>query len=348
MTGGSIVRSILCVLSVVSVGLMPLSSGAESQSKASLPADFLSNAAVLDYFDRVTAEHDLDIDQLTELFRPLKPSQSVIDRISRPAERTLEWHEYRRIFLSKKRIDAGKRFAEEQRQWLSRAEAEYGVPADLITAIIGVETYFGRYSGKDDVLEALATLAFHYPRRAAFFERELTEFLLLSSEESINPSLARGSYAGAMGLPQFIASSYRAYAVDFDQDGRRDLWSSIADAIGSVANYFVAHGWRPGEPVTERAYPASTAYKSLVSKKRKPELTTQMLAQVGLQPRRLGTGKMTLMELKQPKITELWIGHHNFFVITQYNHSKLYAMAVRDLALAIGEARKTTSERKKP
>ena len=312
-----------------------LSSAAESP-----PADtrFIEKADVQGFVEMMVGEHGFDRQELTELFGSIGPVQSVIDRISRPAERTLKWFEYRRIFLSDKRIAAGRQFALDHAALLESAESQFGVPAEIIVAIIGVETFYGRITGKDPALASIATLAFDYPRRATFFRRELKEFLLLARDESLDVATIKGSYAGAMGMPQFISSSYRAYAIDFDKDGRRDLWSSTADVIGSVANYFVAHGWRPGEPVAERAYPDSVAYRRLLKSKRKPQLTKDDLASVGLKPRESGSGKMTLMELRQKKIVELWIGHHNFYVITEYNHSKLYAMAVLDLAVEIRRA----------
>ena len=169
--------------------------------------------------------------------------------MSRPAERVVPWFEYRNIFMTEERIAAGVRFWTEHAATLEQVAERYGVAPEMIVAIVGIETYFGTRMGKYRVLDALATLAFAYPPRAAFFASELESFLLLTREEQVDPTAALGSYAGAMGAGQFIPSSYRAYAVDADADGKRDLWTDWDDVFGSVANYFAKHGWRTGEPV---------------------------------------------------------------------------------------------------
>ncbi len=196
----------------------------------------------------VSQRHGLAADAVSELLAGAERRQEIIDAITRPAE-AKPWRDYRPIFVTPERIRDGIAFWAENHELLQRVEAEFGVPPQVVVAIIGVETNYGRITGRFRVLDALATLAFHYPPRSKFFRSELEHFLLLGQEESLPLDELTGSYAGAMGLGQFISSSYRSYAVDFDQDGQRDLWGSRADAIASVANYFRRHGWRPGQPV---------------------------------------------------------------------------------------------------
>lgn len=284
--------------------------------------------------DEMVVEHDFDRDVLEELFAAAERQQSIIDAISRPAEKTKPWHEYRQIFLTERREREGLAFIDEHRATLSRAQAETGVPAEIIAAIIGVETYYGRITGSYAVLDALSTLAFDYPPRASFFRGELKAFLLLAREQGLDPLTLKGSYAGAMGYGQFIPSSYRAYAVDFDDDGLADIWNNPVDAIGSVANYFVRHGWRAGDPVVSRAALTFDAPEALFSRKLKPENTVSELAQLGLttqdelDPETLA--KPLRLQLEDGY--EYWLGLHNFYVITRYNHSALYAMSVYQLS----------------
>jgi len=298
-----------------------------------------SRSAVQSYIDEVSAEHALDRSWLTQIFDRVYKQQSVIDRISKPAERVLKWYQYRPIFLTDKRIKAGVQFIREHAQLLAEVESKYQVPAEIIAAIVGVETFYGVYTGKDNALSALATLAFDYPPRASFFRRELTELLLLSREERLDPATIRGSYAAAMGMPQFISSSYRAYAVDFDNDGRRDLWSSHADIIGSVANYFKQHGWRANEAIAEQVYPTDSSYKALISDNLKPKVSYENLASNGIAIDPRTDAKLSVMDFAHSENgSEVWIGYHNFYVITRYNHSRLYAMAVFQLSEALKNA----------
>ncbi|MBX2823614.1 MAG: lytic murein transglycosylase B [Gammaproteobacteria bacterium] len=314
--------------------LMPVS----AQSGVGPGENLGSNPDVKNYLLAISREHALDLEALEKLFADLSVQEEVIELISRPAERTLTWEEYRAIFLTEKRIRAGLTFAAEHRDWLAKAEATYGVPARIITAIIGVETFYGRITGKHNALAALGTLAFGYPPRADFFRRELTEFLLLAKEEGFDPREVTGSYAAAMGMPQFIASSYRAYAVDFDQDGKRDLWQNPADIIGSVANYFSRHGWRPGEAVAEQVATTDQRWKALVVEQLKPIRSLKTLKKNGLSPHHKTEGLMSVMQFDVGGKAQAWIGHQNFYVITRYNHSRLYAMAVYQLAEALQAA----------
>ncbi len=213
------------------------------------------------FIDKMVKEHQFDAAEISTLLGQAKKQQSIIDAMSRPAEKRLNWGQYRKIFITDKRIKGGMKFWKENRAILEQAEKTYGVPAQIITAIVGVEPYYGRITGKYSVLDSLYTLGFHYPPRAKFFRSELEEFLQLAREEGVSPTVPLGSYAGAMGRPQFISSSFRAYAVDFDKDGKRDIWENNADVIGSVANYFKRHNWKAGEPVAQLVTGAKKGFR---------------------------------------------------------------------------------------
>ncbi|SDN87351.1 lytic murein transglycosylase B [Vreelandella arcis] len=286
---------------------------------------------------------------LTEQLRQASMRQSVLDAMQGAAERHLEWHEYRDIFITQQRIEEGVEFQQTHADALAKAEQVYGVPRDIITAIIGVETYYGRYRGEHPVLDSLATLAFEHPTRGDFFYRELAAFLQIAYDQQVEPAALKGSYAGAMGYPQFIPTSYQAYAVDFDNDGQRDLWNNPVDAIGSVGNYFAEHGWQAGEAVYHAAQGPDTAPSGLtVNQITPPDTALSTLASVGITP------NVTLDEAIKVSPLVLTqsdgelsyrLGEYNFYVITRYNHSHLYAMAVAELAEAIGaEANETQGE----
>ncbi len=298
----------------------------------------LDRSEVQSFIEELTGEHGFQREALEQSLTDSSSQQKILDAISRPAERRLEWHEYRGIFLKPERILAGVDFWSEHAELLGRIAADTGVPESIIVAIIGVETYFGRNTGSWRVLDALTTLAFDYPPRSSFFRRELVEFFLLSREESLNLDSAKGSYAGAMGPPQFIPSSYRAYAVDGDGDGRRDLLSNWNDVIASVANYFVAHRWRSGE----RVFVQATATGQPTSKNRLAlDDTLDSLAERGVTvPLDLpGSTRAALYDLAGKTNREYWVGFHNAYVITRYNRSVLYALAVYQLSEAIAAER---------
>ncbi len=267
--------------------------------------------------------------QVAEELTGLAPNQKILDAISTPWE-SKPWHQYRTIFLKQDRVDAGLAFWRDHADTLARAEAQFQVPAEVIVAIIGVETYYGRHMGTYPVKEALYTLGFHYPPRSAFFFKELGQYLKLKGEEGWQHS-PKGSYAGAMGMGQFIPSSYRHYAVDFDQDGKRDLFANPVDAIGSVANYFHQHGWRLGEPVLARAdNPKGIQAESGL------ELNSTLgkLKKQGLKPAitMADDTKARLFAFDMTEGTDSQLGFHNFYVITRYNHSAMYAMSVYQLS----------------
>lgn len=314
---------------------------------ASIPLDKQDVAAredVQQFIAEMVKKHGFDAKQLTAQFKQVKLKQKIIDAISRPAE-SKPWFQYRPIFVTKTRINEGIKFWEENQATLERAEKEFGVPPEIIVAIIGVETRYGRHKGGYRVMDSLSTLAFEYPKRSKFFRSELEHYLLLAREEKLNPLDIKGSYAGAMGKSQFISSSYRNYAIDFDGDGKRDLWTNTADAIGSVANYFKRHKWQPGGEVVAPALVGSNHIQVMVKKGYKPHTTVAELRKRGvtakqnLDPDALGA----LIELKTRAGREHWLGLNNFYVITRYNHSPLYAMAVHQLGQAILKKRTSTN-----
>jgi membrane-bound lytic murein transglycosylase B len=299
----------------------------------------ISEDAYKSFAAEMEQKHQIPAAEVEALLAGTEFRDDIIAAITRPAEGK-PWFEYRPIFLKPDRVEGGVKFWQENADLLARISQEYGIPPEIIVAIIGVETRYGQHSGRYRVLDALTTLAFGYPKRAEFFRGELEQFLLLSREESVDPHTALGSYAGAMGKPQFIASSYRQYAVDGDGDGRRDLWQSNADVIASVANYFKVHGWQPGEPITlPTAYDGIKYLQPFVDAGMKPSLPLSDLVANGVQPLEKGAVKpdtlCSLIQLDMGEQYEYWLGLQNFFVITRYNHSNLYAMAAYQLSQEI-------------
>jgi len=294
-------------------------------------------ADVKQFIDSMVEKHDYDRKMLKRMLRDAKSQESILEAISKPAEKTKAWHEYRAIFLTDERINAGADFWREHQQELSRISDETGVPCEILVGIIGVETYFGRRTGSYRVLDALTTLAFDYPPRSRFFKRELEEFLLLVREESIEASGATGSYAGAMGAPQFMPSSFRAYAVDSSADGKRDIWTNWSDVIGSVANYFVVHGWQQSKDVVTRATLTNSWQGVTPDNSLKPAETVSSLSHQGVlfATDLPNDHKSQLLLLEGDDGDEYWVGFHNFFVITRYNRSVMYALAVHQLGQEI-------------
>lgn len=281
--------------------------------------------------------------ELAAIFEQVARDEGVLKAIARPAEGTKEWSDYRPMFLTQERVQRGLAFWREHEETLSRAEAMYGVPPEMILAILGVETKFGGNKGRNRVIDALATLGFDYPPRAPFFRKELREFLILSRQNGMDPLNTWGSYAGAMGYPQFMPSSWRNLAVDFDGDGKIDLINNPVDAIGSIANYFKANGWQTGEPVVVRARIISQDYDSITSKELKTVNTLAEIAKKGLVPREVGSylasTPATAIRLQGSNGGEFWLGFTNFYVITKYNRSILYAMAAWQLSQELKAAR---------
>jgi len=294
---------------------------------------FLTRETVREYIRKVSLEHQLDENKLINLFAVAQPQQSVIDAVSTPAETVLTWKQYRPIFIKDKRVSDGRAFMRDYASVLAKAEDEFGVPANIIASIIGVETFYGKIMGKHGVLESVATLAFDYPPRATFFKSELTEFLILSSEENWDALSIKGSYAGAVGWPQFISSSYRHYAIDFDGDGQRDLFNSVPDVIGSVANYLAKHGWKKGQLIAQSLkvkQEDQAAMDALERKSLKPAIAPKTLTSLGYPVD--GDKLVRVMKLEGSSGAETWVGYPNFYVITRYNHSAMYALAVYQLS----------------
>lgn len=310
------------------------------ESIPAIPGQPLANRSDVQAFIReMSARHGFDAARLQATFGRARSQPSIVAAMSKPAE-AKPWYAYRTIFVNPKRVQGGVEFWRANSTTLARAEQVYGVPPEYVVAIIGVETQYGGNMGKYRVLEALSTLAFDYPRRAAYFRKELENFLLLARAEGIDPLTPRGSYAGAMGYGQFMPSSFRSYAVDFDGDGHRDLWRNPRDAIGSVAHYFNKNGWRAGQPVASPALVSGSRYPALVSRQlSQPRYSIASLQTQGVSPQdRIGDAQNAmLLELQGRDGPEYWLGFDNFFVITRYNRSQLYAMAVYQLSQEIRE-----------
>ena len=289
------------------------------------------------FIETVAAKSDYSEQELVNLFSQARQQTHLFERMNNPAEKKLEWHQYRKIFLTEKRINKGIQFWNNNRELLERVEQKYKVPAEIVVSIVGVETFYGVYKGKSPVFDTLVTFAFDYPKRAKFFTKELEEFLILAASQKFNVREIKGSYAGAMGMPQFISSSYRHYAVDFDEDGKADLFDSVPDILGSVANYFKAHGWKSGEPVT---HPLSLLKKNKVAELKvgvKPSHSWKAFKDSGLDAESPinDETEVALIKLQQKQAAEYWAGLKNFYVITRYNHSEMYAMAVYQLSQKI-------------
>jgi len=288
------------------------------------------------FIGQMVTKHQFDKAELDALFETVEIKQDILKKIASPSE-GLPWYKYRKIFLTDARIDAGVQFWRDNAAALAAAEQQYGVPPEIIVAIIGVETQFGKNTGNYRVIDALSTLAFAYPPRSKFFLGELESFLLLCRDEHMNPAEPLGSYAGAMGLPQFMPSSFMNYAVDFDNDNRRDIWHDSRDVIASIGNYFAKHHWQAGQIIAVPVTAKGESYKTALTKDLKPELRIDELESLNLTTMRQLPldSKVKLLSFEQQQGEELWAGLDNFYVITRYNHSPLYAMAVYQLSVSI-------------
>jgi membrane-bound lytic murein transglycosylase B len=321
------------VLWLGSIGLLACS-GAPVQSGTSDRLD--PDTEIAPFVSELVSRHGFEPERLMRILGGVRVRPDVLEAIARPAE-SLDWYQYRPIFLTETRIAKGEKFWRAHADTLAEASREFGVSAEIIVAIIGVETLYGTRKGKHLVLDSLATLAFRYPRRSKFFRSELEQFLLLAQQEGFDTPKVKGSYAGAMGIPQFISSSYRRYAVDFDGNGVRDLMSSDTDAIGSVANYLKKHGWQRDGAVALPASVSGDKYKALVKKGIKPNTPVSDMHNFGVVVLYASDNESpgALIELTNKNDSEHWVGLQNFYAITRYNHSSLYAMAVFQLAREI-------------
>lgn len=296
-------------------------------------ADISLNAETKQFIQDMHIRHGYARAELERLFSQVSIQDSILKAMDKPYE-AKPWYEYRKLFLTEKRITGGRRFLQENQIAFKMAYQKYGVPEEVVAAIIGIETSYGDTPGKYRVIDALSTLAFAYPRRASFFRQELEAFLILCHDEKISAEQPVGSYAGAMGFPQFMPSSFSAYAVDGNNDGRRDIWHDPADAIASVAHYLARNGWIPEEPV---AVPALLTKKPAFSsgKVLKAEYSISQLTHLGVKPipsTLAGNLRGNLVALEDLDGVSYWVGFRNFYAITRYNHSALYAMAAHQLS----------------
>ena len=324
------------------------SASASSAHKTETPS-YAQRSDVRAFAAEVADEAGLPRTEVERWFAAARFQPKIVSLMDRPLLEPPKWFEYAPSFLSQARVDGGVRFWHDNEEALARAEAMYGVPAQIVVAIIGVETFYGRNTGGYRVIDALATLAFDYPRRAPFFKGELKQYVLLARDQGFSPLVPKGSFAGAMGMPQFMPGSYRRFAVDFDGDGHADLWRSNADVIGSVAHYLARHDWQRGEPVLVPAAVAPDARDSALRRldggisERRPLAAWQ---QDGVTLRDMsqeaGSDPVGLLLLEEAAaggeaarggdagagVASLWIAYPNFYVITRYNKSRLYAAAV--------------------
>ena len=292
------------------------------------------------FISEMIERHGFKQTELESIFGMAQFQPAIINAISQPAT-SRPWYEYRPLFINSRRIAGGVAFWNSHAATLERARKEFGIPEEIITAVIGVETTYGVQTGRHRVLDALTTLAFDYPKRAKFFRDELEQYLLLGREQDADVVNIKGSYAGAIGIPQFMPSSYRRYALDFDGDGKADLSGSAADAIGSVANYLKSFGWETERAIVLPALVNGENYREALFAGRKPTYTVEEMRKLGVIPRVdiSGDSQVTLIELANNGGNEYWLGFNNFFVITRYNRSVHYAMSVLQLAEEIRAAR---------
>ena len=297
----------------------------------------LDDPAISAFIDELVRDEGLDRDDANQLLASAQFRPEVIEAMSRAPERTVEWRDYRAIFMDSGRISSGKAFSRLHSESLAQVESDTGVPARVVLGILGVETRYGRITGRHLVLDSLATLAFHHPRRGDFFRRELKDFLALHNEDTLDAAQVMGSYAGAMGRAQFIPSSYRRYAVDGDGDGRRDLFSNWRDVLSSVAGYLSDHGWRRGGRVAMPAVLAESSTASPQERGLSPPTTLGALRSAGVLfdgdlPDETPAGLLLMQGAAGP---EYWLALPNFYVITRYNRSYMYALVVHQLGQAI-------------
>ncbi len=318
------------------LGALPWAMAAAPAPRAELEPEIRA------FVQEMAERHGFDRAALEKNFRETRRLDSIIRAMDAPAT-ALPWHEFRLRHITDARIKAGLQFWAENQALLEKAAAEFRVPPEMVVATIGVETIFGRRTGTIGVLDALTTLAFYYPRRAEFFRGELEQYLLLSRENGIGVSGLKGSFAGAIGIPQFMPSSYRKYAVDFDGDGVRDL-RRVADAIGSVANYYRQFGWREGEAVIVPVDVGDTVLDALLTAGIAPHTTVAEFRKRGIVPLEPAPDDAlaTLFMVQSEAGPRYWLGLNNFYVITRYNRSINYAMAVHELAVSLRRQRQAS------
>ncbi|CEK10038.1 lytic murein transglycosylase B [Legionella hackeliae] len=295
---------------------------------------FTQRKDVQRFINNMVQEHGFNKKELTQIMDDVKLQPQIIESMEKPYEKK-SWDVYKQLFLTPERVQGGIAFWTANREALEKAEKKYGVPANIIVAILGVETLYGKNQGNYRVIDALSTLAFNYPKRSAFFTKELREYLLLCREHRVSPTEYMGSYAGAIGKPQFMPSSYRYYAVDFSGNAKKDLVNDDEAVIASVANYFHKHGWQMNQGVAQPAKILGSSYKKINTGYKSAAYRWQQLAAAGVKPLTASLhspSKVGLIELTTQTGAEYWLAYPNFYVITRYNSSPQYAMVVYLLA----------------
>jgi membrane-bound lytic murein transglycosylase B len=338
-----VTRPFLLAAALLIGGMTLAEAGPPSLAAPKKPPAYAERAEVRAFIREIVERHGFVEKELLFLFSRVRPVESIVTAISSPPDKVRSWQEYRALFLNERRIAGGIAFWNAHRAALERAERDFGVPPEYVVAIIGVETLYGRNTGRFRVVDALATLAFDYPPRAEFFRDELVHYLLLARDEGLDVFTLRGSYAGAFGIPQFMPGSARRYAVDFDRSGSIDLSRSATDAVGSVANFLLRHGWQRGREVLLEARVQGEGYRAYATGSVEPRHTVGELARAGVTTDRsdsLAAERAALIELASPGApSELRVGLENFYALTRYNRSAFYASAVHDLARLIREKR---------
>ncbi|MFT3929628.1 MAG: lytic murein transglycosylase B [Spongiibacteraceae bacterium] len=313
-----------------------LSAGA-MLSAAPVMADYSTHPLAQSFVDEMVKQHGFKREEIVSMLARAERQQSILDAIARPAEKAKPWKDYRKLFVTNDRITQGVAFWRDHAAALARAERESGVPAAIIVAIIGVETRYGRNTGNYRVLDALTTLGFDYPPRADFFRSQLVEFFLMAREQKLAPDRLLGSYAGAMGFGQFMPSSYRKYAIDFDGDGVVDIINEIDDAIGSVGNYLKGYGWQRGAPIVVRATVKEPLADGMLKEVLEPLTTLRDYKTKGVTAMSALSDDTlaALFMLDGENGNEYWLALNNFYMITRYNRSQMYSMAVVQLSQEI-------------
>jgi peptidoglycan lytic transglycosylase B len=323
--------------------LLMFAPAAPAHAEDEAPEGYAQRADVADFIQQLVERHAFDADELRMVFSRARREDAVLAAMRAQPRQSDSWSAYRAMFVNERHLRNGLDFWKAQRGPLRRARRTYGVPEEIIVAIIGVETFYGRNTGRWRVIDALATLAFDYPPRAPFFRSELENYLLFARELELDVFAVKGSYAGAIGMPQFMPGSYLRYAVDFDGDGAINLQDNAADAIGSVANFLRRHGWKPGEPVQRSARIMGEGYRDVVSGNALPRNTLDELRKLGVDARGAplpGDTPAALLRLETPqKQDDYRIGLQNLYVLTRYNQSLFYALSVADLAAQLRAAR---------
>ncbi len=340
--------ALVLALVVAACAFAPPPVAARAQA-AKAAAGYAGRADVRAFIDELVQEHGFSRSALTRVFASARHQPKIVAAMQRPLLEPPKWYEYAPSLVSRSRIDGGVAWWDAHAADLARAEATFGVPAEVVVAIVGVETTYGANTGRYRALDALATLAFDYPRRAAFFRGELKQFLLLARDLGAPPDSLKGSFAGALGVPQFMPGSYRNFAVDFDHDGRVDLWADSADVVGSVANFLARHDWQRGQPVLLAATIAPAGRDPVLRRldgglsERRSLAAWAADGVTAVVPDDLAPDPVGLLLLEEKPAAgddaSYWIACNNFYVITRYNRSRLYAAAVWELARAIRAAR---------